>query len=35
MWNSKNDINELIYKNRNRYTDIENKFIVSKGYSRG
>ena len=26
----KNDTNELIYKNRNRLTDIGNKFMVTK-----
>ena len=32
MWNLKNDANELIYKNGNWFTDIENKLI---GYQRG
>ena len=30
MWNLKNNTSELIY-NRNRLTDIENKFMVTKG----
>ena len=30
MWNLKNDANELIYKNGNWFTDIENK-LVTKG----
>ena len=28
---SKNDTNELIYKNRNRLTDSENKLMITKG----
>ena len=31
IWNLKNSRNELIYKNRNRLTDIENKLTVTKG----
>ena len=31
MWNLKNSTNELIYKSRNRLTDIKNKLMVSKG----
>ena len=33
MWNlkKKNDTNELITKNRNRLTDLENKLMVTKG----
>ena len=32
LWNLiKNDTNDLIYKNRNRLTDIENKLMVTKG----
>ena len=31
MWNLKNDTNELIYKNRNRLTDMKNKLMVTKG----
>ena len=27
----KNDTNTLIYKNKNRLTDIENKLMVTKG----
>ena len=34
MWNLKNDTNELIYKIRNRLTDIENKLMVTKRDSR-
>ena len=30
MWNLKNNTNQLIYKNRNRPTDIEYKPIVTK-----
>jgi len=30
MWNLKYDINELT-QNRNRLTDIENRFVVAKG----
>ena len=30
MWNLKNDSSKLIYKT-NRLTDIENKFMVTKG----
>ena len=30
-WNRKYDTNELIYNNRNRLTDTENKLTVSKG----
>ena len=30
-WNLKNDTNELIYNNRNRLTDFENKLMVTKG----
>ena len=30
MWNLKYDTNELIYKNRNRLTDIENRLAVAK-----
>ena len=34
MWNpKKNDTNKLIY-NRNRFTDIENKLMVTKGERR-
>ena len=31
MWNLKYDTNELIYENRNRLTDIENRLVVAKG----
>ena len=32
MWNQKkNDINELIYKTVIRVTDVENKFMVTRG----
>ena len=31
----KNDTNELIYKNRNRLTDIGNKLMANKGEKRG
>ena len=30
MWNLKYDTNELIWQNRNRLTDIENKIKVTK-----
>ena len=31
MWNvKKNDTNELIYKNRNRPTDVENNLMIPK-----
>ena len=30
IWNLNHDPNEIIYKNRNRLTDIENKFVVTK-----
>ena len=30
MWNLKFDTNELNLQNRNRLTDIENKFMVNK-----
>ena len=37
MWKlkKKDDTDELIYKNRNRLTDIENKFLVAKGEREG
>ena len=31
MESKKNGANELIYKNRNRVTDVENKLTVTKG----
>ena len=31
MYNFLNDANEFIYKTKNRLTDIENKFPVTKG----
>ena len=31
MWNLKYDTNELMYKNRNRLTDIEKRLVVAKG----
>ena len=31
MWNLKNGTNELIYKKKNRVTDVENKLMVTKG----
>ena len=31
MCNLKYDTNECIYKNRNRLTDIDNRFVVAKG----
>ena len=31
MWNLKYDTNEVIYKNRNRLIDTENKLTVTKG----
>ena len=31
MWSLKNDAKELIYRNRNRLTDLENKFMFTKG----
>ena len=34
MWNLKYDINELT-QNRNRLTDIENRFVVAKGEGGG
>ena len=35
MWNLKNDTNELIYKTETDSTDIENKFMVTKGETWG
>ena len=35
MWNLKYDTNELIYKTKNRLTDIENRLVVAKGEGRG
>ena len=31
MWNLKYDANELYLQNRNRHTDIGNKFMVTNG----
>ena len=30
IWNLNHDTSEIIYKNRNRLPDIENKFVVTK-----
>ena len=35
MESKKNDTNELIYKKRNRLTDIENKHMVTLEKNRG
>ena len=35
IWNLKNNTNESIYRTENRFTDIENKLMVTKGESRG
>ena len=31
IWNLKNKTNKCLYRNRNRLTDIEHKFTVTKG----
>ena len=31
LWDPKNDTGELIYKTEKRFTDIENKLMVTKG----
>ena len=31
MWTLKHDTDKLIYKNRNRLTNVENKLMVTKG----
>ena len=33
MWNLKYDVNETIYET-NRFTDIENRLVVAKGWER-
>ena len=35
VWNLNYDINELIYKSRNRLTDIENRLVIANGRGGG
>ena len=35
MWNPEKGTNELIYKNRNRVTDVENTLMVTKRGKKG
>lgn len=35
MWNLKHDTDELIYKTKNRFTDIGYKLMVTKGEEMG
>ena len=35
MWNLKNNTDKLIYKAETKFTDIENKLMITKGEIRG